>query len=151
MAQEHLYSSARIVIRGLIALKITNLAGVLPPGFAEDFHALEPLLCFSTVQALLLCIAEMVIFTGNLRSTDVLMSLFFIHQVACQHLLSLPVDVHGRALPKRPKDVSRDIQKLAVRLIEEHAVRHCEILSIDLIGNALTVLAELNALYNDKR
>ena len=70
MAQEHLYSSARIVIRGLIALKITNLAGVLPPGFAEDFHALEPLLCFSTVQALLLCIAEMVIFTGNVQSTD---------------------------------------------------------------------------------
>jgi len=71
--------------------------------------------------------------------------------VACQHLLSLPVDVHGRALPKRPKDVSRDIQQLAVRLLEENAVRHYEILSMDLIGNTLAMLADLNTLYKDKR
>ena len=71
--------------------------------------------------------------------------------MACQHLLSLPLDVHGRALPKRPKDLSRDIQRLAVRLLEENAVRHYEILSMDLIGNALTMLANLNTLYSDKR
>jgi len=72
-------------------------------------------------------------------------------QVACQHLLSLPVDVHGRALPKRPKDLSRDIQQLALRLLEDGAVRHYEILSMELIGNALAVLADLNSLFKDKR
>ena len=72
-------------------------------------------------------------------------------QVACQHLLSLPVDVHGRALPKRPKDVSRDIQQLAIRLVEQNAVRHYEVLSMDLIGNALAMLADLKALYKDKQ
>ena len=71
--------------------------------------------------------------------------------MACQHLLSLPVDVHGRALPKRPKDLSRDIQQLAVRLLEENAVRHYEILSMDLIGNALTMLSSMKALHKDKR
>jgi len=74
-----------------------------------------------------------------------------IHQVACQHLLSLPVDVHGRALPKRPKDLSQDIQQLALQLLEQSAVRHYEIMSMDLIGNALTVLADLNTLFRDKR
>jgi len=71
--------------------------------------------------------------------------------VACQHLLSLPVDVHGRALPKRPKDLSRDIQQLAIRLLEENAVRHYEILSMELIGNALAMLADLKSLFKDKR
>jgi len=71
--------------------------------------------------------------------------------VACQHLLSLPVDVHGRALPKRPKDLSQDIQQFAMRLLEENLVRHYEILSMDLIGNALAMLADLKTLYKDKR
>jgi len=61
------------------------------------------------------------------------------------------VDVHGRALPKRPKDLARDIQQLAARLLEENAVRHYEILSMDLIGNALVMLDNLQALYKDKR
>jgi len=71
--------------------------------------------------------------------------------VACQHLLSLPVDVHGRALPKRPKDLARDIQQLGLCLLEENAVRHYDILSMDLIGNALAMLADLKTLYKDKR
>ena len=71
--------------------------------------------------------------------------------MACQHLLSLPVDVHGRALPKRPKDLARDIQQLGLRLLEENAVRHYDILSMDLIGNALAMLADLKTLYKDKR
>jgi glycerone phosphate O-acyltransferase len=75
----------------------------------------------------------------------------FIHQVTCQHLLSLPVDVHGRVLPKRPKDLSRNVQSLAVRLVEEGVVRHYEVLSLDVIANGLATLVDLNTMYKDKR
>jgi glycerone phosphate O-acyltransferase len=71
--------------------------------------------------------------------------------VACQHLLSLPVDVHGRALPKRPKEMARNVQQLSIRLLEDGATRHYEILSMDLIGNGLSMLADLRTLYTDKR
>jgi len=71
--------------------------------------------------------------------------------VNCQHLLSLPMDRHGRPLPKRPKDLAKDVQKLAVRLLEENAVKHYEILSMDLITNGLTMLIDMGSMYKDKR
>lgn len=71
--------------------------------------------------------------------------------VVCQHLLSLPVDVHGRPLPKRPKDLTKDVQKLAIRLLEENAVKHYEILSLDLISNGLLMLMDFGTMYKDKR
>jgi len=81
-----------------------------------------------------------------------LMSMYSVYvQVVCLHLLSLPVDVHGRALPKRPKDLSRNIQSLAIRLIEEGVLRHYEVLSMDLISNGLTALSDMKAMFKDKR
>jgi hypothetical protein len=59
--------------------------------------------------------------------------------------------VHGRALPKRPKEMARNVQQLSIRLLEDGATRHYEILSMDLIGNGLSMLADLRTLYTDKR
>lgn len=71
--------------------------------------------------------------------------------VVCQHMLSLPMDVHGRPLPKRPKDLTKDVQRLAIRLLEESAVKHYEILSLDLINNGILMLMDLGTMYKDKR
>lgn len=71
--------------------------------------------------------------------------------VVCQHLLSLPVDIHGRPLPRRPKDLTKDVQRLSVRLLEESAVKHFEILSLDLINNGILMLMDVGAMYQDKR
>lgn len=66
-------------------------------------------------------------------------------------MLSLPMDVHGRPLPKRPKDLTKDVQRLAIRLLEESAVKHYEILSLDLINNGILMLMDLGTMYKDKR
>lgn len=71
--------------------------------------------------------------------------------VVCQHLLSIPIDVHGRPLPKRAKDLTKDVQKLAIRLLEENAVKHYEILSLDLINNGILMLMDIGTMYKDKR
>ena len=69
----------------------------------------------------------------------------------CQHLLSLPHDVHGRPLPKKPKALAKDAQHLAARLVKENVVKHHEILSLDILSNGLNSLVEFNTMYKDKR
>ncbi len=72
-------------------------------------------------------------------------------QVLCQYLLTLTSDVNGRPLPKKQPALARDAQQLAVRLLQENVVKHYEILSLDIISNGLSVLADLGAVYRDKR
>ena len=69
----------------------------------------------------------------------------------CQHLLSLTGDIQGRPLPKKPKVITKDAQRVALHLVQEHLVRHYEVLSLDLIGNGLAVLSDMGAMYKDKR
>lgn len=71
--------------------------------------------------------------------------------VLCQYLLTLTSDVNGRPLPKKQPVLARDAQQLGIRLLQENLVKHYEILSLDIISNGLTVLADLGAVYRDKR
>lgn len=71
--------------------------------------------------------------------------------VVCQHLLSMNGDLHGRPLPKKPKDLAKDVQKLIVKLIQDNSVKHYEILSMDLIGNCINALVEMGAVHKDRR
>lgn len=71
--------------------------------------------------------------------------------VVCQHLLSLTHDVHGRPLPKKPKEIAQDVQNLVVYLLQQRIISHYEILSLDLINNALKTLIDLNAMHKDRR
>jgi glycerone phosphate O-acyltransferase len=60
--------------------------------------------------------------------------------------------VHGRPLPKRPKDLAKDAQFLARQLIEEEGcVKHYEVLSLDILGNGLATLSSMGAMHKDKR
>lgn len=69
----------------------------------------------------------------------------------CQYLLTLASDVSGRPLPKKQPALARDAQQLAVRLLQENIIKHYEILSLDIISNSLTSLADIGAIYRDKR
>ena len=60
-------------------------------------------------------------------------------------------DLHGRPLPKKPKDLAKDVQQLVIRLIKENAVKHYETLSLDLIGNCINALVEMDAVHKDRR
>ena len=72
-------------------------------------------------------------------------------QVLCQYLLSLPGDIQGKPLPRKPKNFSKEAQKVAVRLLQENVIRHYEILSLDLLGNGLLALVEMGCMYKDRR
>ena len=72
-------------------------------------------------------------------------------QVLCQHLLSLAIDVHGRPLPKRPKDIAKDAQRLGIKLLQENLIKHLEVVSLDLLGNGLSALADMGCMFKDKR
>lgn len=61
------------------------------------------------------------------------------------------MDVHGRPLPKKPKLIALDAQRLAIRLIQESIIKHFEVLSLDIIGNGLNALTQLKAMFRDKR
>ena len=76
---------------------------------------------------------------------------FSVFQVLCQHLLSLTGDKHGRPLPKKPKQIAQDAQKLGIALIQEGVVKHYEVLSLDLLSNGLAALADIGVMYKDKR
>ena len=69
----------------------------------------------------------------------------------CKHLVTLPADTHGRPLAKKPKLIAKDAQQLGVRLIQDGVVKHCEVLSLDLLGNGLNAVTALGAMYRDKR
>ena len=73
----------------------------------------------------------------------------FKFQVMCQHLLSLTHDIHGRPLPKKPKEIAKEAQNLGIRLVQENVLRHYEVLSLDLLGNALSSLNDFGAMYRD--
>ena len=72
-------------------------------------------------------------------------------QVMCSHLLSLNGDVHGRPLPKQPKAIAKDAQTLATRLLQDGVLKHHEVLSLDMLGNALNALVDLKTMHKDKR
>ena len=63
----------------------------------------------------------------------------------------MKVDLTGRALPKKPKDLAKDAQNLASTLLQEGAVKQNEILSLDILGNGLAALTDFGAIYRDKR
>lgn len=72
-------------------------------------------------------------------------------QVLCQYFLSLPGDIQGKPLPRKPKNFTKEAQKVALRLLQENVIRHYEILSLDLLGNGLLALVEMGCMYKDKR
>ncbi|KAI0215209.1 hypothetical protein LSAT2_032715 [Lamellibrachia satsuma] len=71
--------------------------------------------------------------------------------VLCQYFLSLPGDIQGKPLPRKPKNFTKEAQKVALRLLQENVIRHYEILSLDLLGNGLLALVEMGCMYKDKR
>lgn len=71
--------------------------------------------------------------------------------VLCQHLLSLPVDVHGRALAKKHKEIAIDAQHLGLKLLQDSVIKNHEILNLDMLSNGLHSLIDMGTMYKDKR
>ena len=80
-----------------------------------------------------------------------LIFVFILKQVLCQYLLSIHGDVHGRILAKPAKELVKNAQGLAKQFVLKGAIKHCEIMSLDLLNNGLTALANMGALFKDKR
>ena len=72
-------------------------------------------------------------------------------QVLCQYLLSIPIDATGRSLPKKPKPLAYEAQRMVFTLVEDGTLKHMEVLSMDLLNNALISLVNMNAIFKDKR
>ena len=58
---------------------------------------------------------------------------------------------HGKPLVKLPKTIAKDAQALSARLLREGAVKHMEILSLDMMSNSLHALYHLGAVHKEKR
>ena len=58
---------------------------------------------------------------------------------------------HGKPLVKLPKAISKEAQMLSARLLREGAVKHMEILSLDMMTNSLHALYHLGAVHKEKR
>ena len=86
-----------------------------------------------------------------LENIQVLIKTWRLFQVLCQHLLSINGDVNGRTLAKPAKELVKNAQILAKQLIQKGVVKHCEIMSLDLLNNGLSALASMGALFKDKR
>lgn len=71
--------------------------------------------------------------------------------VMCRYLLSMQSGSHGKPLVKLPKTIAKDAQALSARLLREGAVKHMEILSLDMMSNSLHALYHLGAVHKEKR
>ena len=58
---------------------------------------------------------------------------------------------HGKPLVKLPKTIAKEAQMLSARLLREGAVKHMEILSLDMMNNSLHALYHLGAVHKEKR
>ena len=58
---------------------------------------------------------------------------------------------HGKPLVKLPKTIAKDAQSLSAKLLREDAVKHMEILSLDMMNNSLHALYHLGAVHKEKR
>ena len=73
-------------------------------------------------------------------------------KVLCQYLLSMTcTEVGSRPLPKKPKELIKEAQQLAVTLVQEGVIKNYEILSLDMLGNALTSFIDMGAVTKSKR
>ncbi|XP_060070929.1 dihydroxyacetone phosphate acyltransferase-like [Ylistrum balloti] len=71
--------------------------------------------------------------------------------IVCRCLLSLHTDVHGKPKAKTPKVIAKEAQMLSARLLRDGAVKHLEVLSLDILNNGLHALFHMNAVSKEKR
>ncbi|ESO96500.1 hypothetical protein LOTGIDRAFT_159917 [Lottia gigantea] len=71
--------------------------------------------------------------------------------ILCRYLLSMDPNVHGKPLSKPPKSIIKDAQSLSARLITEGVIRHYEVLSLDMMNNALNSFYFMGAVRKEKR
>ncbi|CAH1793298.1 unnamed protein product [Owenia fusiformis] len=72
--------------------------------------------------------------------------------VMCQFLLSMNGgDSNGKPLPKSPSVIVKETQSLAANLLQENIIKHYEVMSKDMLGNALQSFVEMGAVFKEKR
>ncbi|KAK7103571.1 dihydroxyacetone phosphate acyltransferase-like [Littorina saxatilis] len=69
----------------------------------------------------------------------------------CQFLLSSRMQVAAKPLARTQKTLTREMQVLAARLIQEETIRHFEILSLDMANNCLHALFHMGGISKEKR
>ena len=69
----------------------------------------------------------------------------------CRYLLSMQTGAHGKPLAKVPKTIAKDAQSLSARLLRDGYIKHMEVLSLDMMNNALHALYHLGAVTKEKR
>ncbi|XP_067681176.1 dihydroxyacetone phosphate acyltransferase-like [Haliotis asinina] len=71
--------------------------------------------------------------------------------IMCRYLLSMTPGVNGKPLARPPKVMTREAQLLSARLLRDGTIKHHEILSLDMMTNALHSLYIMGAVRREKR
>lgn len=69
----------------------------------------------------------------------------------CQFLLSSRMQVAAKPLARTQKSLTKELQVLAARLLQEETIRHYEILSLDMANNCLHALYQMGGISKEKR
>lgn len=69
----------------------------------------------------------------------------------CQFLLSSRMQVAAKPLARTQKSLTRELQILAARLLQERTIRHFEVLSLDMANNCLHSLFNMGGVSKEKR
>ena len=72
-------------------------------------------------------------------------------QLMCQFLLSSRMQVAAKPLARTQKSLTREMQILTARLLQEETIRHFEILSLDMANNCLHALFHMGGVSKEKR
>lgn len=69
----------------------------------------------------------------------------------CQFLLSSRMQVSAKPLARTQKSLTREMQALCARLLQEETIHHHEVLSLDMANNCLHALYHLGGVSKEKR
>ena len=72
-------------------------------------------------------------------------------QLMCQFLLSSRMQVAAKPLARTQKSLTREMQVLSTRLLQEETIRHFEVLSLDMANNCLNALYHMGGVSKEKR
>ena len=61
------------------------------------------------------------------------------------------MEMNGKPCAKRYDEVTRDVQRLIIRLLQEGVVKHYEMLSLNMLGNGFMAITEMGAVRKERR
>ncbi|XP_041353504.1 dihydroxyacetone phosphate acyltransferase-like isoform X2 [Gigantopelta aegis] len=71
--------------------------------------------------------------------------------IVCRYLLSMSPGVNGKPLARPPKVMAKEAQLLSAQLLRDGIIKYHEVLSLDMMNNALLALYNMGAVKKEKR